>query len=92
MQSATPKPLHRLCGRAMVLYVLDALAELVVDRVVVVVGPGATEVTKTIQAEASHRLAFEFVEQPEPARYRRRRRGRAHGTFRLLRARRLRRG
>jgi bifunctional UDP-N-acetylglucosamine pyrophosphorylase / glucosamine-1-phosphate N-acetyltransferase len=66
MQSATPKPLHRLCGRAMVLYVLDALAELVVDRVVVVVGPGATEVTKTIQAEASHRLAFEFVEQPEP--------------------------
>jgi len=25
MRSATPKPLHRLCGRPMVLYVLDAL-------------------------------------------------------------------
>ncbi|OWY62991.1 hypothetical protein B7486_55480, partial [cyanobacterium TDX16] len=25
MRSTRPKPLHRLCGRAMVLYVLDAL-------------------------------------------------------------------
>jgi bifunctional UDP-N-acetylglucosamine pyrophosphorylase/glucosamine-1-phosphate N-acetyltransferase len=66
MRSETPKPLHRLCGRAMVLYVLDALAELTVERVVVVVGRGATEVTKTIQTEAPRRLAIEFVEQPEP--------------------------
>jgi len=50
----------------MVLYVLDALAELTVDRVVVVVGPGATELTKTIQSEASRALHLEFVEQPEP--------------------------
>ena len=28
MRSAPPKPLHLLCGRAMLLYVLDALAEL----------------------------------------------------------------
>src|SRR5271166_1648747 len=42
MRSSTPKPLHRLCGRPMVLYVLDALAELSVDRVVVVVGRAAT--------------------------------------------------
>ena len=28
MRSARPKPLHLLCGRAMLLYVLDALAEL----------------------------------------------------------------
>ena len=28
MRSAIPKPLHRLCGRPMVLHVLDALAEL----------------------------------------------------------------
>ena len=28
MRSARPKPLHRLCGRPMVLHVLDALAEL----------------------------------------------------------------
>src|SRR5664280_3439721 len=28
MRSARPKPLHRLCGRPMVLHVLDALAQL----------------------------------------------------------------
>lgn len=66
MRSSTPKPLHRLCGRPMVLHVLDALAELTVDRVVVVVGHGANEVTKTVQAEAPRGLRLEFVEQPEP--------------------------
>jgi len=66
MRSGTPKPLHRLCGRPMVLHVLDALAELTVERVAVVVGHGATEVSKTIQAEAPPDLAIEFVEQPEP--------------------------
>ncbi len=65
MRSSYPKPLHRLCGRPMVLYVVDALAELNVDRVVVVVGTGATELTKTIQAEAPQELSIEFVEQPE---------------------------
>lgn len=66
MKSGTPKPLHRLCGRPMVLHVLDALAELPVDRVVVVVGHGANEVVKTIQAEAPADLLLEFVEQLEP--------------------------
>jgi len=66
MRSRTPKPLHRLCGRPMILYVLDALAELTVDRVVVVVGPAGNEVTKTVQAEARADLTIEFVEQPEP--------------------------
>src|SRR5450756_2961130 len=47
MRSARPKPLHRLCGRPMVLHVLDALAELSVTRVVVVVGHRAEWVTKT---------------------------------------------
>lgn len=65
MHSRTPKPLHRLCGRPMVLHVLDALAELNADRVVVVVGHGATEVTKAIQADAPAGLALEFVEQPD---------------------------
>ena len=65
MRSSTPKPLHRLCGRPMVLYVLDALAEMNVDRVMVVVGRGATELTKTIQADAARELAIEFVEQAE---------------------------
>ena len=66
MRSRTPKPLHRLCGRPMVLHLLDALAELTVERVVVVVGRAATEVTKAIQAEPPRGLAIEFVEQPEP--------------------------
>jgi len=50
----------------MVLYILDALAELTVERVAVVVGHGATEVAKAIQAEAHPDLVIEFVEQPEP--------------------------
>jgi len=50
----------------MVLHVLDALEGLAVERVVVVVGDGATEVQKTIQSEAPPRLAIEFIEQPEP--------------------------
>lgn len=65
MRSSVPKPLHRLCGRPMVLQVLDALAELSLERVVVVVGHGANEVTKVVQAEAPAGLVLEFVEQPE---------------------------
>ncbi len=69
MRSARPKPLHRLCGRPMVLHVLDALAELPVTRVVVVVGHRADWVTKTLVEHAPPGLAIEFVEQRE-----------AHGT------------
>ena len=65
MRSQVPKPLHRLCGRPMVLHLLDTLAELTIERVVVVVGHGANEVTKTVQAEAPSLLQLEFVEQPE---------------------------
>ncbi|MGH8996176.1 MAG: bifunctional UDP-N-acetylglucosamine diphosphorylase/glucosamine-1-phosphate N-acetyltransferase GlmU [Acidimicrobiales bacterium] len=63
MRSERPKPLHRLCGRPMVLHVLDALAELELDRVVVVVGHGAEWVTKTLADEAPPALKIEFVEQ-----------------------------
>ena len=63
MRSERPKPLHLLCGRPMVLHVLDALAELHVDRVVVVVGHGAERVTKTLQEQARPDLDIEFVEQ-----------------------------
>ena len=65
MRSSIPKPLHRLCGRPMILHVLDALGGLPVDRVVIVVGQGANEVVKTIQAEAPDNLTIEFVEQLE---------------------------
>ena len=70
MRSARPKPLHLLCGRPMMLHVLDALAELEVDRVVVVVGHRAEWVTKTLIEHAPPALDIEFVEQvdqPGPA-------------------------
>ncbi|HUZ09396.1 MAG TPA: NTP transferase domain-containing protein [Acidimicrobiales bacterium] len=63
MRSARPKPLHQLCGRPMVLHVLDALAELEVDRVVVVVGHRGEWVTKTLTDHAPRSLDIEFVEQ-----------------------------
>jgi len=65
MRSARPKPLHRLCGRPMILHVLDALAELQVTRVVVVVGHRAEWVTKTLVEHAPAGMSIEFVEQVE---------------------------
>ena len=49
----------------MVLHVLDALAELSVARVVVVVGHRAEWVTKTLIEHAPPGMAIEFVEQVE---------------------------
>lgn len=66
MRSSRPKPLHRLCGRPMILHVLDALAELPVEQVVVVVGHRAEWVTKTLVDHAPQSLSIEFVEQAEP--------------------------
>jgi len=66
MRSPVPKPLHRLCGRPLVLHVLDALAELPVERVVVVIGHHAAEVAKVVEAEAPVKLRLEFVEQVRP--------------------------
>jgi bifunctional UDP-N-acetylglucosamine pyrophosphorylase/glucosamine-1-phosphate N-acetyltransferase len=63
MRSTRPKPLHLLCGRPMVLHVLDALAELEVERVVVVVGHMAERVTKTLLDLAPPGIAIDFVEQ-----------------------------
>ena len=63
MRSSRPKPLHRLCGRPRVLHVLDAAAELDLDRAVVVVGHGAERVTKTLSEQAPSHLIIDFVEQ-----------------------------
>ena len=64
MRSTRPKPLHRLCGRPMVLWVLDALAGLELSRVVVVVGHGATRMTKALADARSPAVPVEVVEQP----------------------------
>jgi bifunctional UDP-N-acetylglucosamine pyrophosphorylase/glucosamine-1-phosphate N-acetyltransferase len=62
MRSERPKPLHMLCGRPLVRYVLDALEDCSVDRAVVVVGHGADVVTKKLQ-DAPGPVQLEFVEQ-----------------------------
>ena len=63
MRSERPKPLHLLCGRPMVLHVLDAMAEIDVRRVVVVVGHRGEWVTKTLVQHAPSSMQIEFVEQ-----------------------------
>lgn len=62
MRSDRPKPLHLLCGRAMLLYVIDALAACDIERAVVVVGHGAERVTKKLQEDGPD-LVLDFVEQ-----------------------------
>ncbi len=63
MRSERPKPLHLLCGRPMILHVLDAMAEVDVRRVVVVVGHRGDWVTKTLVQLAPPAMRIEFVEQ-----------------------------
>jgi bifunctional UDP-N-acetylglucosamine pyrophosphorylase / glucosamine-1-phosphate N-acetyltransferase len=63
MRSETPKALHPLCGRPMILHVLDRLVELPLARIVVVVGHGAERVTKTVQEQLVTETPLEFVEQ-----------------------------
>jgi bifunctional UDP-N-acetylglucosamine pyrophosphorylase / glucosamine-1-phosphate N-acetyltransferase len=62
MRSARPKPLHMLCGRPLVRYVLDAVAGCAADRAVVVVGFGADVVVKNLLEEPGD-VPLEFVEQ-----------------------------
>lgn len=62
MRSERPKPLHLLCGRQMVLYVLDALAGSGLDRAVIVVGHSAERVTKKL-SEHEGSFPLDFVEQ-----------------------------
>jgi bifunctional UDP-N-acetylglucosamine pyrophosphorylase/glucosamine-1-phosphate N-acetyltransferase len=64
MHSSLPKPLHRLCGRPMVLWVLDALSALQLSRMVVVVGQGSTKMTKALADAQPTRAPIEVVEQP----------------------------
>ena len=62
MRSGRPKPLHDLCGRAMLLHVIDALTAVSPRQLAVVVGYGAEEVAKHVTQEAFD-LRIEFVEQ-----------------------------
>ena len=62
MKSERPKPLHRLCGRPMLSYVLDALTGCDVDVAAIVVGHKGEWVTKKI-GEEEVGFHLEFVEQ-----------------------------
>ena len=63
MRSARPKPLHQICGRPMVMHVIHALADVDVDRTIVVVGHGAERVTKKVQEQSPGWAHVTFVEQ-----------------------------
>ena len=63
MRSSTPKVLHPLCGRPMLLHVVDALGALPLERIVVVVGHGAERVTKTLQEQVTTDVPVVFVDQ-----------------------------
>ncbi|MFK8022969.1 MAG: NTP transferase domain-containing protein, partial [Ilumatobacter sp.] len=65
MRSSRPKPLHMICGRAMVLHVIHALEKLRPERTAVVVGHGADRVTDKVQANAPDWANVVFVEQLE---------------------------
>lgn len=65
MHSNRPKPLHRICGREMVLHVVHALEKLKPARTVLVVGHAAEQVTKRVQRDAPSWANVTFVEQIE---------------------------
>ena len=88
MRSGTPKVLHPLCGRPMVLHVVDALAELPLERIVVVVGLRRRARHQDAARPARHRGARRVRRAAGAARHRRRGERRAHGLRRPRRRRR----
>lgn len=65
MRSDRPKPLHRICGRPMVLHVIHALEKLRPEQTAVVVGHGAEQVTKKVQELAPAWANVVFAEQAD---------------------------
>lgn len=63
MRSERPKPLHRICGRPMVLHVIHALEKLHPATTAVVVGHGGEQVSRRVQADAPAWANVAFVEQ-----------------------------
>ena len=65
MKSDLPKPLHEVCGKAMVLHVIDALAATQPDEISVVVGHGGKLVAETVQHAAHTWANIKFATQHE---------------------------
>jgi len=64
MRSDRPKPLHLICGRPMVMHVIEALGDLDLARTVVVVGHDSARVRRRVGEEAPAWATASFVEQP----------------------------
>src|SRR5262249_26802763 len=62
MRSARPKVLHPLCGRPMLAWVLEQALALEPERVLLVVGHGADEVERSLEAHPQ-RARLHFVRQ-----------------------------
>ncbi|MCP3936917.1 MAG: NTP transferase domain-containing protein [Actinomycetia bacterium] len=65
MRSAIPKPAHRLCGRPMVSFGLDALASVSLSKAVVVVGYGAERVRSSVLDHAPAGVDVVFAIQAQ---------------------------
>ncbi len=65
MRNDTPKPLTLLHGKPLIAYVIEALATLEPDRIVVVVGHGADQVSEAAQLAAPDPTRLEFAHQHE---------------------------
>ncbi len=65
MRSDRPKPLHRICGRPMVLHVIHSLERLEPAHTAIVVGHGAEQVTDKVRDSAPEWANVVFVEQVE---------------------------
>lgn len=65
MKSDLPKPLHEVCGKPMVLHVIDALAVTQPDEITVVVGHGGDRVAETVQQVAPTWANLRFATQQE---------------------------
>jgi bifunctional UDP-N-acetylglucosamine pyrophosphorylase/glucosamine-1-phosphate N-acetyltransferase len=65
MRSELPKPLHPVCGRPMVLHVIDAVIDVDPDQVIVVIGHGADQVADALDAQAPEWARLDVAVQAE---------------------------
>jgi bifunctional UDP-N-acetylglucosamine pyrophosphorylase/glucosamine-1-phosphate N-acetyltransferase len=63
MRSARPKPLHLICGRPLVMHVVQSLSAVRPDRIAMVVGHGAERVTRRVLDDAPEWAHMLFAEQ-----------------------------
>ncbi len=65
MKSDLPKPLHEVCGRSMVLHVIDALEAVTPTEIAVVVGYGGEQVAEVVANHAPKWANVKFATQHE---------------------------